>query len=686
MKVRKRKRVLFGLLGLLFLILGMGNIQEAHASKVVVDPSKPIEGVKNNLIIPKEVSGAKANITVTGASKVQKFHVDPNKGDSWGNINFINDITKFKNLRYPSFQKNYGLTNLVIDGITSTTRITADYGKIGTYKGEKVNVKLVFSDIKHQTDTIPWKFHNIPADAYANHFYVTGYQNDNGMISKKNKRGIIQISDNLYSGFTYYVPQMNVQLVVTHDDGSAVNFDGDSFIGFNSLNPYASYKQATGEYAYYSGMNSSDWYITKDTVLQEKTSHFNSLKVQSGMNPPNAVADEWNAKHDVLGDPKFDQASVSFRIKGTNPLFVIGNSGYGQTWATLSTATIFSVVPDKPVKSETNTSGADINGKPVQIGDEVIYHVKQKVNTLGVDLLSVYSKFQLIDNLPKEIDYESAHVETAGNTKFDASGEVKYDATNHRVTYTANSDTLKNRIKYNGETYDLVIKGKVNDKVKDGVNIINTAKSIVDTTDQNTNEVVNTPPTLPSITKKIVQNGKEVNQADVNYDDPFTYKSYVTLPNPSKDTEFTITDDAEDMLDVKMDSIKVFDASSNKEITSTGKLVTDDATEKWSWTVPNNDTTAGKKLYVTFEASVKSDYADADKYVDANGNIVIPNVISLNTLGSNKVTVTPNLPPMNITPPRTGSNHTAVVLGGGFLLLGMTLGLTMVVYKKKYSN
>ncbi|VTS69370.1 LPXTG family cell surface protein Fms20 [Enterococcus hirae] len=65
--------------------------------------------------------------------------------------------------------------------------------------------------------------------------------------------------------------------------------------------------------------------------------------------------------------------------------------------------------------------------------------------------------------LPKEVDYIDAHVECDSNKKFDISGEVTYDKTKYQVKYVANADTLKNRMKYSGETYELVINVKVNE-------------------------------------------------------------------------------------------------------------------------------------------------------------------------------------------------------------------------------
>lgn len=328
----RRLKYVFPIMMMLGTLFGL-KTTNVFAEKVIVDPSNPIQNVKNNFIIPKDVPNANTTIKVYDSGSVQKKHLAASQGSAWGNINYLTDNNVALNTRYPSFQKNYGQTSLIIDNVTLKTRIEADYGKIATYKGEKVNVKLVFSDIKLLSDEFPFATLGNP--------YKAAFNNANSSISKSKKRLLFYISDNLYSGFHYHTSQMNVQLVVTHDDGSPVIFDGDTFISFNSLNPIAKNSNNTqrGEYAYYHGMNNSDWYVTKDTVLTEQKSYYNNLTVVGGNNKaPFDKGLYWNDHYDELGSEKFNQATVSFRIKGSNPLFVVG--GNFATWSSLSSAKI----------------------------------------------------------------------------------------------------------------------------------------------------------------------------------------------------------------------------------------------------------------------------------------------------------------------------------------------------------
>ncbi|ELA48779.1 fimbrial isopeptide formation D2 domain-containing protein [Enterococcus faecium EnGen0005] len=458
----RRLKYVFPIMMMLGTLFGL-KTANVFAEKVIVDPSNPIQNVKNNFIIPKDVPNAKTNITVNGASKVYKYHVDANKGGFTDD--YVGLVEGNKNIRYPSFQKEYGETNLVLEGVTTNTKVNIDYGKIGTYNGEKVNIKLVLSNIHLYSDTLPW---NLLDNNYTKtHFRDDGYKNTNGAMSKSKKRTVLWISDNLFSGIVYHSTQMNVQLVATYEDGSPVQFSGDTFISFNSLNPAGGKStDLKGEYAHYDKMNTTDWYVRKDTVLSEFKSFYNNLNVvgghPGGSSKLTQADNDFNNLHDKLGDPKFGQGTVSFKISEANPTFVIGSSNV-QTWFTLSSATIFSVVPDQPEKTGVDKNGNNVNDKMLQVGDTIQYRIKQKVNRLGVDLLAVYDRFELIDNLPKEVNYVDAHVESGTNKKFDVSGEVTYDKTKHQVKYAAKADTLKNRMKYNGETYELVINVKVNE-------------------------------------------------------------------------------------------------------------------------------------------------------------------------------------------------------------------------------
>lgn len=672
------------LMMLLSALLGL-KVTNVFADKIIVDPNAPIENVKNNFIIPKEVSNAKATIKVYDSGSVQQKHLAANQGSAWGNINYLTDNNVALNTRYPSFQKNYGQTSLIIDNVTSKTRIEADYGKIATYKGEKVNVKLVFSDIKLLSDEFPFATLGNP--------YKAAFNNANSSISKSKKRLLFYISDNLYSGFHYHASQMNVQLVVTHDDGSPVIFDGDTFISFNSLNPIAKNSNNTqrGEYAYYHGMNNSDWYVTKDTVLTEQKSYYNNLTVVGGNNKaPFDKGLYWNDHYDELGSEKFNQATVSFRIKGSNPLFVVG--GNFATWSSLSSATLFSVVPDQPEKTGVDKDGNDVNNKVLQEGDTIQYRIKQKVNRLGVDLLAVYDRFELIDNLPKEVDYIDAHVECGSNKKFDISGEVTYDKAKHQVKYAAKADTLKNRIKYDGETYELVINVKVN-KLENQSNVAkNQGTTIINKVEKDTNIVTIYFPKVP--VKEVQQNGKDVNGrndgekgtptgplsagSEVQY--LVTQKWHTKGIDIAEDhyKQFSIKDPIEKRLTYIDGSAKVIDKSTGTDITTQGTINYDSSSRTLKWDASDEflqkNELDGREIQLVFTAKTPS---QKETSIDNQATATFDNF----SKDTNVVTigVDVNLPLVTI--PKTGSNRLGVTTAVS--LVFMTFGLLGYIVIKR---
>ncbi|HEM7733365.1 TPA: isopeptide-forming domain-containing fimbrial protein, partial [Enterococcus faecium] len=98
----RRLKYVFPIMMMLGTLFGL-KTANVFAEKVIVDPSNPIQNVKNNFIIPKDVPNAKTNITVSGASKVYKYHVDANKGGFTDD--YVGLVEGNKNIRYPSFQK-----------------------------------------------------------------------------------------------------------------------------------------------------------------------------------------------------------------------------------------------------------------------------------------------------------------------------------------------------------------------------------------------------------------------------------------------------------------------------------------------------------------------------------------------------------------------------------------------------
>ncbi|MFU1884182.1 isopeptide-forming domain-containing fimbrial protein, partial [Enterococcus faecium] len=73
----------------------------------------------------------------------------------------------------------------------------------------------------------------------------------------------------------------------------------------------------------------------------------------------------------------------------------------------------------------------------------------------------------------------------------------------------AKADTLKNRMKYNGETYELVINVKVNELANQNSVAKNQGTSIINKVEKDTNIITVYFPKIP--VKEVQQDGKDVN-------------------------------------------------------------------------------------------------------------------------------------------------------------------------------
>ena len=146
-------------------------------------------------------------------------------------------------------------------------------------------------------------------------------------------------------------------------------------------------------------------------------------------------------------------------------------------------------VISQPKKEVTNSEGQSINNEGVFAGDTLIYNVSQQVNQKGKDITTAYSRFVLKDKLDDKVAFEKAVLLKDGKELSDVKG-ITYDEKLHTVTFTADNDFL-NAMELKGETYTLQIKTKVIKEIAEGQEIKNKGQSLVNKSEQNTNEVVN---------------------------------------------------------------------------------------------------------------------------------------------------------------------------------------------------
>lgn len=426
----------------------------ASASAVSVDPSNPIVA-NNDFIIPKNPEKVDTKVTVSNGS--YKSVTKQSKDDE--------DL-------YKSFQKDYGQTTIEFkddESVLNKAEVNVDYGYVGTYKGKTVGVKMHIYDF-------------VGADSK----YSTG-------------NGYLRISDNLFSGFYFAkIADMKIDFVVYDESGKEVSLE-NTYIGFNSLNSTGAKTvndKSNSNYAEgvsYNKMADNNYYVVKDTLLQEITNPVtNTGNVVIGQTEQSEKTIEWNTSHDKLGDQEFTKSTVSFLVTGTKNIFeLISQRGLkgGGTWISFSSATLFNVIPETP-KKIVESNGVNVDGKEVLPGQQLEYKISQKVNTLGVDLLSRYTKFEISDILPSQVTYQSAKLVDKDGKELDPDGSYSYDKDSHTLVYKASKNYLES-MELNGETVYLSVITKVNTDVTTADTIINKASVTINSSNKNTNEVEN---------------------------------------------------------------------------------------------------------------------------------------------------------------------------------------------------
>lgn len=615
----------------------MVQANHVDAKQVSVDPESTEITAQNNFIIPKSPSPSKIKTSVKANGKSTIKHNDTSTKISSGGDH--RKLNVFMDERPSTFQKSYGATSVLLSDMQTSDTIAVDYGEIGTYKGKPVTIKAEISNIIQATDKNTTSYKSVRKEL----------DSKEGVNANKNSGGII-IADNLYDGFWLInVAGFDIKLIV-EQDGKFINFDNDTYIGFNSLNGHiwdegqgALKEFSSGaEGVSYEKMDTNPYYVTNNTSLIERTNPLTGKgNIVSGRTDNNKLSKEFG-ESDFLGSDKFTMGTVSFQITGKNPKFSIVNED-STSWVSLSSATLFNVKPDKPTK-EVTENNKDINNTEVKANEKFSYILSQKVGTLGVDLLSKYSKMNFEDSLPKEVDYESAKLVGDDRKEIKDAGKLVYDEKNHKVTFECSPDFLKNVVKYEGEKYHLVIDVKVKDDVDGGTKIKNDAIVIVNKNDGKTNVVENpTQQIKPKALKKIINSkGELVDKMDVKKGDVVNFKVDFQIPNTKGLNQVKAYDDLEQEYDLIDKSVKVMQG--DKDITKDGKLSFDDDKEIASWESSKPNGLKGKTISYFLSAEVKKD-ADLSKLENGEIGNIANLITNLETTPSNKVIVIPTPDP-----------------------------------------
>lgn len=452
-----------------WIVMGM---QKVTAAAVKVNPLDNKFNMSNSLIITNTPPQQRVNLKVSGPNTRQVYYAPGQIG------------------RYPSFQENYGDTLIEFTGSAAdpksleNLKIEGTWSNAGTYNKKPIDIKVTYSG------------------------FVKATKGDNAAYDAS-----IHISDSLFSGYSVAIIKdvKNIALeFIDHDSGKTINVDGDTYIGINSLNgaTISSAYQTFSEGAAYDGMESLPYYVTSDTILDESKSFNgnNQLFVygQEGFKTPTmpddlsqlSEADIARLKTegfvDSLGLRTFTRASALFQVRGDKLNFRMSTERQG-TWNSFSSAVIWNAPPKTPTKTVTTQAGKDINKQTVRPGATLVYHVKQEVGTLGVNLLEGYSGFTISDKLPTQVSYKSARIldkngkDITSHGKLTQKGQdVVFEFSKEYLTYVKGSE---DHMQYDGESYQMEITTTANDAF--GEKIDNQAGVTINKNSNKTNIVTN---------------------------------------------------------------------------------------------------------------------------------------------------------------------------------------------------
>ncbi|HHW6700647.1 TPA: isopeptide-forming domain-containing fimbrial protein [Staphylococcus aureus] len=587
---------------------------QVDAAEVTVKDGE-LRAVENNfLIIPDAGKEIKPIVTVTGVTP--KSVTKPTNNEYQTGDYYMEKNENFDSHTFHRFQDGFGGTSIRLDQETSEKAvITVLYKQQATYKGEPVDVKMTFSNIKGETNP------------------SAGEMKDVGFM----------ISDNMFSGYYYLnARDFDVNVEFIKKDGSKVVFNNDAYFTFNSLNYYEGnpnvtslYKNESSEYVGYKNQDpSSDTYLTADTNVKSMT--VDGKKVYGGT---------FGEFTDKLGGETFKRNTVSFQVKGDSLDFAVGTTNRYGAWNSISSSTLFDVAPKKPYKTVTDSDEVNKTTNTFETGEVLTFKVNQPTQTLGVDALQRYSQFAIVDNLPKNTTYVEGSarlLDSTGKAVSVPPTSFTYSKDTHTLMFNGDAEFLKT-MNMDGKNYTLEFKAKPIDGLKEGDVVDNVAKSIINKAEYPTNHTVSKThiPTVSTV-KKMVDGKVPVNGGVPTVEEGTAFNYFVdyTITDSKLNDKLVLTDDLEDVLDAK--AVKVLDEKGT-DITSKGTVNVDDAKELITWTAKTPSEFSGQKLKMQVTAVLKTK-ADLTPYTK-DGKIEIPNVAKLTTKegvkSSNPVVVKP---------------------------------------------
>ncbi|MCP1101974.1 fimbrial isopeptide formation D2 family protein [Aequitasia blattaphilus] len=287
-------------------------------------------------------------------------------------------------------------------------------------------------------------------------------------------------------------------------------------------------------------------------------------------------------------------------------------SGYNSDlWCAISFSPMAATapMPEKDMKVAGSDWIREYDG--VKLGEEITYQVKQRVETLGYNGAYKYDSFSFSDKLPAEVDYSSATICKNGTDIGSGNYTINYEPNSHTVTGTINANYLANGVDYKGETYQFVIKTKVNKKAFDtGAAFTNKGTTTINGDKAETN-VTTVKPVMPKLSIEKTINGKKYEEYKVGEKIPYklviknttagSVAKGVVIKDHSLPTDLEI-----DVSSVKVSGIQGATASvtNNKLTVNIAELTTETVTV--TFTGVANKTLNGKETINTASVSAKN--------------------------------------------------------------------------------
>jgi hypothetical protein len=322
-------------------------------------------------------------VTITTQNVTARYNIAKTSRSGYGGNEYF-ATGSYKTQAYGAYLPNFTSTSYDIN--TAAASINYLFRNVGTFDGQDVDMRMVFSN---------FKFGGSPAS--------------------------LNVSDNPYNGFAYTgLQHIKVEITYYYSGTSlAINFQptaqSKSFITMNSLNGLGNHKEWVG-YLNRDGNNrgiteassAHNFYVSNNTNVATGTI---SGVAENAM----LLIGVGNNFTDQLGASDFIKNSVSMEMIGTTQVFYVGITDTSCCWQVFSNALMMNIKPDAPTKKV----DAD---EFVKVGQTLNYTLEQSVGKLGIDMIRKYDKMVVTDDLPAEL--QGSSLNQALTPKYDGTAVV----------------------------------------------------------------------------------------------------------------------------------------------------------------------------------------------------------------------------------------------------------------------